>query len=192
MKAISLLQPWATLVVIGAKKIETRSWNTKFRGEVLIHASANQKIAKDIIYQYPFNKVLVEYFNHIREPDINDLPFGAIVGKAKIVATGKTESIVSLSKDKIKSGWVAQINWEQELAFGDYANGRYGWLLEKPVAFKYPLKINGALSLWDCDFRICKECGCSDNDCRCCIERTGKPCSWIDQHLCSACAPPIL
>lgn len=39
MKVISLLQPWATLAVIGQKKIETRSWSTKYRGPLLIHAS---------------------------------------------------------------------------------------------------------------------------------------------------------
>jgi len=39
MKAISLLQPWATLVVTGVKTIETRSWGTKYRGPILIHAS---------------------------------------------------------------------------------------------------------------------------------------------------------
>ena len=39
MKVISVLQPWASLIVMGAKKIETRSWQTKYTGELLIHAS---------------------------------------------------------------------------------------------------------------------------------------------------------
>ncbi len=33
----------------------------------------------------------------------------------------------------------------------------------------------------------CSICGCTDNDCTECIERTGKPCSWITPILCSAC-----
>ena len=41
MKAISLLQPWATLVSIGAKRVETRSWRTDYRGPIAIHASAS-------------------------------------------------------------------------------------------------------------------------------------------------------
>lgn len=45
MKVISIMQPWATLIVLGHKKIETRSWNTKYRGEILIHASAGKKPA---------------------------------------------------------------------------------------------------------------------------------------------------
>jgi len=39
MKAISIRQPWAWLIVNGYKDIENRSWPTKFRGRVLIHAS---------------------------------------------------------------------------------------------------------------------------------------------------------
>jgi len=35
--------------------------------------------------------------------------------------------------------------------------------------------------------RRCRECGCSDDDCRQCIERTGRPCHWVDADLCSAC-----
>lgn len=40
MKAISIRQPWAWLIVNGFKDIENRSWDTKYRGAVLIHASA--------------------------------------------------------------------------------------------------------------------------------------------------------
>jgi hypothetical protein len=40
MKALTLWQPWATLVAIGAKKVETRCWSKKYRGELAIHAAA--------------------------------------------------------------------------------------------------------------------------------------------------------
>ena len=39
MKAITIKQPWASLIVHGIKDIENRSWSTKFRGRVLIHAA---------------------------------------------------------------------------------------------------------------------------------------------------------
>ncbi len=39
MRAISIKQPWAELIVAGFKDIENRSWHTKIRGRVLIHAS---------------------------------------------------------------------------------------------------------------------------------------------------------
>jgi hypothetical protein len=35
---------------------------------------------------------------------------------------------------------------------------------------------------------VCRVCGCTDEDCRQCIERTGRPCYWVDDDLCSACA----
>ena len=59
MKALSLKQPFAELVVSGKKTIEIRKWNTKFRGEFYIHASKT-----------PYEKT--------------DLPCGYIVGKATL------------------------------------------------------------------------------------------------------------
>lgn len=34
---------------------------------------------------------------------------------------------------------------------------------------------------------ICRGCGCTDHDCGGCIERTGQPCGWVEDDLCSAC-----
>jgi hypothetical protein len=45
-------------------------------------------------------------------------------------------------------------------------------------------------SPWDIksiDVRACRKCGCTENNCTQCVERTGKPCSWVDWDLCSAC-----
>ena len=39
MKALSLTQPWAELVVLGEKQWETRSWRTSHRGRIAIHAA---------------------------------------------------------------------------------------------------------------------------------------------------------
>lgn len=38
--------------------------------------------------------------------------------------------------------------------------------------------------------RACRVCGCTDEDCRQCVEKTGMPCSWVDDDLCSACSDP--
>lgn len=35
---------------------------------------------------------------------------------------------------------------------------------------------------------VCRVCGCTDIDCRGCIARTGRPCYWVYENLCSACA----
>ena len=43
MKAISIKQPWASLIAYGIKDIENRTWRTNYRGRVLIHAGASKK-----------------------------------------------------------------------------------------------------------------------------------------------------
>ncbi|MDR1351475.1 MAG: hypothetical protein LBJ59_12015 [Zoogloeaceae bacterium] len=37
--------------------------------------------------------------------------------------------------------------------------------------------------------RKCRICGCTDDDCRQCVDKTGAPCYWIEEDVCSACAP---
>ncbi len=71
MKVLSIKQPFAELIVSGRKKIELRKWNTKFRGEFLIHASQNA------------DKKAMEKFG------FNQLPLGCIVGKAVLVNVKK-------------------------------------------------------------------------------------------------------
>jgi hypothetical protein len=38
------------------------------------------------------------------------------------------------------------------------------------------------------EVRRCRVCGCTDDDCHQCIEKTGEPCHWVGEDLCSACA----
>jgi hypothetical protein len=38
------------------------------------------------------------------------------------------------------------------------------------------------------EVRRCRVCGCTDYDCSQCIGKTGEPCSWVEDDLCSACA----
>ena len=37
------------------------------------------------------------------------------------------------------------------------------------------------------EVRSCHKCGCTDEDCSQCIEKTGSPCHWVAENLCSAC-----
>ena len=46
IKLISLWEPWATLMAIGAKRIETRSWRTPYRGWLAIQAGATAKLGR--------------------------------------------------------------------------------------------------------------------------------------------------
>ena len=69
MKALTLIQPWATLIIDGCKTIETRSWSTKVRGTVAIHAG--KKVDKAAAIQFGY------------DPD--KLPTGCVIGIADIV-----------------------------------------------------------------------------------------------------------
>ena len=82
MKALSLKQPYAELILQGKKKIELRKWNTKFRGEFLIHAS---KIP---------DKEAMQIFG------FKELPIGAIVGKANLINVKKYQNEQEHQKDK--------------------------------------------------------------------------------------------
>lgn len=181
MKAISLLQPWATLVVIGAKHIETRSWNTNYRGDLLIHASKKfTKEQKAICQQDPFASAL---------EILEELSLGSIIGSVKLIEITTTDFYKQCSKGiPLKSGLkYSQKAWENELAFGDYSPGRFGWLLSNPISFSNHVDCKGSLGLWDMDQRICRNCGCMDHYCKGCIEKTGEPCQWVEADLCSAC-----
>lgn len=169
------MQPWATLVVIGAKKIETRSWNTKYRGPLLIHASKKMtRKQKDLCKQKYFKDAL-------RQEE--ELPLGAIVGSVTLVETIKTDQIMFLKGFDIKGK-----RWElsnQELSFGNYTEGRLAWALSDHHKFQKHLFIKGSLSVWDFDARICRQCGCTDKDA--CLNEVWGPCSWREEDLCSHC-----
>lgn len=138
MKVLSILQPWASLVVLGHKKIETRSWNTKYRGELLIHASKSVKAWQGLWHQEPFKHSL------------DDVPpFGAIIGKVKLVDTCDTLTIKTFPQ--WGQGKESATLTEQELAFGDYSDDRFGWLLSDPVVFEKPIPAKGKLGLWEYD-----------------------------------------
>lgn len=83
VKVLTVKQPWASLIVHGIKDIENRSWQTNFRGRVLIHSSAKGDIAKFGCLQPSQRlKVLNTPMSRI---GFNDLPFGSIIGSVEIV-----------------------------------------------------------------------------------------------------------
>ena len=81
MKALSLKQPFAELVVSGKKKIELRKWNTNFRGEFLIHASKNPDA--DAMKKFGFDNLL-----------------GFIVGKSNLIDVKKYSNEDECNEDK--------------------------------------------------------------------------------------------
>ena len=132
MKAITLWEPWAILVPIGAKKYETRSWSTGYRGPLLIHAA---KRLEDSEIRLCFREPFRTYLKQAGFKKASDLPLGAAVGTVDLVAILRTEGVVhELS--------------EQECAFGNYQPGRFAWQLENPVIFPEPIAMRGRQGLW--------------------------------------------
>lgn len=132
MKVLSLLQPWASLVVMGAKQIETRSWQTAYRGELLIHASLGKKGGL-LCRQPPFSRYIT---------DFDRLPFGAIIGSVVL------KEIVPVERLSVSDKALALLTLEEK-AFGNYTKGRYAWLLQNPVPLPERIYIKGSLGLWN-------------------------------------------
>ena len=126
MKALTLTQPWATLVALGYKQIETRSWTTKYRGKLYIHAAKG--------FPRDAKEFASEEAALGRIP--KRIPLGAIVATARLVDVRKTEE-VSLEISGL------------ERRLGDYYPGRYAWLLEDIEPQPEPIPWRGALGLFN-------------------------------------------
>ncbi len=137
MKALSLWQPWSTLMSIGAKRIETRGWSTKYRGPLVIQAAKRfTQDERHLCMQEPFFTALLE--GGIKT--LRDLPLGAlvcVVDLVDVVPTGPT-----LFSDAIRIPPL-------ELPFGNYAPGRFAWMTENLRRFKEPIPWKGRQQLFD-------------------------------------------
>jgi hypothetical protein len=84
VKALSIRQPWAWMVVHGGKHIENRRWNTRFRGEFLIHAAKGMtrgEYADALIWAH--DRGLSGAFRNIPSP--SSIERGGIIGIARLV-----------------------------------------------------------------------------------------------------------
>jgi len=84
MKAISIQQPWAWLIVMGIKDVENRTWWRRYKGEVLIHAS-KQFAACDMEWIKKRIPMEMQQKFHQTFFEKNNYKLGGIVGKAEIV-----------------------------------------------------------------------------------------------------------
>jgi len=130
MKAITIKQPWATLIAEGYKEYEFRTWKTKYRGDILIHAGKG------------IDKKAMERFKHLNL----EYPVGKIIAKAIITDCVKVDDRlrdVLAKKDPIVYKGVinkSSNDWDG-----------YGFKLENIEKIN-PIEVNGKLSLWDYDY----------------------------------------
>lgn len=130
MKALTLWQPYATLIAIEAKRYETRSWATVYRGPLVIHAAKRWTAEEKALCEQP------SFCDRLQGVE---LPLGAALCVVDLVDVVPIESIsrTMLSVD--------------ELAFGDYTDGRFAWRLDNVRVFDEPVKCKGFQGLWNFD-----------------------------------------
>ena len=149
MKALTLWQPWATLVAMEAKHIETRCWETSYRGELAIHAAAKlpPKWLGASSRTDPFRDELADLFCVRRDRDdragkhvddiIHGLPYGKIVCIVRIIGIQET------------SECLRQEITNRERLFGNYEDGRYAWHLQMVDVIEPPIPAKGNRRLWN-------------------------------------------
>lgn len=143
MKCISLWEPWATLMAIGAKKNETRSWPTSYRGILAIHAAKkwNRQLA-DLCWTEPFkSKLIMQRPNMAGCADLDYALKNHILSFGCVVATVEVIDCIEINPSNIPTG--------NELAFGDYGIGRFMWITRNVKRLRCPVSFKGAQGFFD-------------------------------------------
>ena len=135
MKALTLWQPWASLIAWGEKHYETRSWKTDYRGPLAIHAS--HRLTEDQKYICSTLRVAKILSAHGIEDPIQ-LALGCIVCVADLVEVIATEAWFQRRSIPYK-----------ETAFGNYGYGRFAWKLENVHVLIEPIPVKGGQGLWE-------------------------------------------
>ena len=124
LKAITIKQPWATLIAKGLKKYEFRTWNTKYRGDILIHAG--KEIDHEVMKKYAHYKF--------------DYPTGCFIAKARLT------EVITISEDFRKI-----LKKDNEEIYNGVVNTKwqgYGFKLEDVKIIKQ-ITAKGQLGLWN-------------------------------------------
>lgn len=164
MKAITLTQPWATLIAIGEKRIETRSWPTHYRGPLAIHAAKGTgPIGGDLglvllIEREPFASVLRPHLHgYTAEERAADLPRGEIVAVCNLHDCVPTDGGAAVAAYYAHYPIKPSKAEEHELAFGDHTAGRWAWTLHRITGLAAPIECRGMQGLWDVPEEIRRE-----------------------------------
>lgn len=125
MKVLTIKEPWATLIIDGYKKYEFRSWKTKYRGKILIHAGMS--LESDMA------KKFADY-------NLNCMK-GAIIGEAELVDCILVDK--KFHDDLIKM---------DPIVYGQSNHVEtYAWKLENVEKYNEPIYVKGKLGLWNYD-----------------------------------------
>lgn len=162
MKAITMWQPWASLLACGAKQYETRPWATNYRGEIAIHAAVTpfQRVMKKVFPLHEWNYApdstakrefvkLVSGFI-----DVDNLPLGCIIATAELVGCHEMVRHGGRGISSTSPGWLETDNGiymptDQEAIFGDWTPGRYAWEFRNMKMLPEPIPAKGKQRIWN-------------------------------------------
>lgn len=153
MKALSIKQPWASLIAHGIKDIENRTWKTNFRGRIYIHASAKRA-------GITIPLLTTEQCNCIKDNNWSDSKeevTSAIIGEVDIIDcvinhesiwAEKTPDCVLGGCSKCETnGFCPETGNHLQSEIGKPI---YNWVLANPVLYDKPiLEVKGKLSFWE-------------------------------------------
>ena len=155
MKAITIREPWATLIAIGAKRIETRSWPAPhwlFGQTIAIHAAKGMdEWEYETCFELPFCDVLAEAGIRVDARIARASTF--LDTRGCVIATATLKACRRIPHPITQEHLTAKGFPAHELDFGDFTPGRYGWILEDVRAPVIPIPARGAQGLWDWDDR---------------------------------------
>lgn len=136
-RALTLTQPWATLVAIGAKPFETRSWSPHHLGPIAIHAARGvPDWVADVVATEP------AFRHHLGERSLGSLPLGAVIAVADLMWAEPTDSLCLPEL-------LDRLGGPHERELGDYGPGRWAWYLADVRALPEPVPARGSLGLWE-------------------------------------------
>lgn len=121
MKALTICQPYAHLIVIGEKRVENRTWATRYRGPLVIHAGKSLAWMGDT-------------------PRTPDMAFGAIVGLCDLVDCIDIDEPGSFLLARDKYPWFAD---------HEHVEGPYCFVLNNVRRFDVPIPWKGTQGFWD-------------------------------------------
>jgi hypothetical protein len=140
VKALTLHEPWASLIAYGWKEVETRDWYTGYRGPLAIHAALRKPDPTE-------NSRIVFTLGH-RGFELPPLTFGAVVCVCQLVAC-LPAPLVEYKAKQLKEWFQPKHGWELERQFGNYDAGRWAWILRDVQRLDRPLAARGMRKLWD-------------------------------------------
>lgn len=143
IKALTLHQPWASLIAWEDKKFETRSWETPYRGLLAIHAGKTLDL--EMYHSDAIQTLLQPYYDMGLCKDAEDakklFPLGGFVAMSWLLDCLKTE-------DLRKSQTYMHREWVRERSFGNFSAGRYAWHLGHTVSITNKIAARGYQGLW--------------------------------------------